>query len=143
MTFIKKQSVGFYFSVIVLILTVAGLAMYLKNASTDYFSNLGKDPIILGCLIAAAVVEIIFIIVSQKGVKMWMDVFPVVISVLIMLGAVMFASSRVNGIASIMTFEKNAQTMADFSSAVTGIALCLAAGIASIIASFFDIIKEA
>ena len=32
MTFIKKQSVGFYFSVIVLILTVVGLAMYLKNA---------------------------------------------------------------------------------------------------------------
>lgn len=143
MTFLKKQSVGFYFSVIVLILSLAGMGMYLKNSATSYFSNLGKDPVILGCLIVAAVLELLFIALSQKGMKQWMDILPVAVSVLLMLGAVLFASSRVNGIASIMTFENNAQTMADLSSAVTGIALCLIAGIVSIIASFFDIVKEA
>lgn len=143
MTFLKKQSIGFYVSAIVLILSLGGLAMYLKNSATSYFSNLGKDPVILACLIAAAVAELLFIVLSQKGLKKWMDILPVMVSVLLMLGAVLFASSRVNGIASIMTFENNAQTMADLSSAVTGIALCLIAGIVSIFASFFDIVKEA
>lgn len=142
MTFLKKQSVGFYFSVIILILSIAGLTMYLKNSETNYFSNLGKDPMILGCLIAAIIAEILFVVLSQKGMKLWMDLLPVLVSILLMMGTVLFASSRVNGIASIMTFENNAQTMADLSSAVTGIALCLVAGLVSLIASFFDIVKE-
>ena len=143
MNFLKKQSVGFYFSVIVVILSLVGMAMYLKNSATAYFSNLGKDPVILACLIVAVIAELLFMILSQKGMKSWMDILPVAVSVLLMLGAVLFASSRVNGIASIMTFENNAQTMADLSSAVTGIGFCLAAGIVSIVASFFDITKEA
>ena len=143
MNFLKKQSVGFYFSVLTVILSLAGLAMYLKNASTNYFSNLGKDPVILACLLVAALAQLVLILLSQKGTKKWMDILPVATSVLLMLGAVLFASSRVNGIASIMTFENNAQTMADLSSAISGIVLCLVAGVVSIIASFFDIVKEA
>lgn len=143
MNFLKKQSAGFYFSAIVLVLTLAGLTMYLKNSATDYFSNLGKDPVILGCLIAAAVAELLWIVLSQKGTKKWMDLLPVAVSVLLFLGGVLFAGSRVNGIASIMTFENNAQTMADLSSAISGIALCLISGVVSIVASFFDITKEA
>lgn len=143
MTFIKKQSVGFYFAVVTVIFAVAGLAMYLKNSSTDYFSNLGKDPVILGCLIAAIIAELVLIVAAQSGVKMWMDILPVAVSMLLMLGTIWFVSSRVNGIASIMTFENNANTMADLSSAITGIVLCLIAGVVSIIASFFDIVKEA
>lgn len=143
MTFIKKQSIGFYFAAATIVLAAAGLAMYFKNCSTDYFSNLGKDPMIIAAFLAAIVAELILAAAEQKGRKIWMDLLPIVSSVLLMLGTIWFLSSRVNGIASIMTFENNANTMADLSSAIVGIALCLIAGIVSIIASFFDIVKEA
>lgn len=142
MTFLKKQSAGFYLTAITVLLAAAGLFMYLKNTATDYFGNLGKDPLILGCLLAAIAAELVLLAAAQCGQKQWLDVLPVAASVLLMLGSIWFVSSRVNGIASIMTFENNAHTMADLSSAITGMGLCLAAGITSIIASFFDIVKE-
>lgn len=142
MTFLKKQSVGFYATALAVLLAAAGLGMYLKNCATDYFRNLGKDPLILGCLVLAIAAQLVLLAAAQRGQKLWMDFLPIAASVLLMLGAIWFVSSRVNGIASIMTFENNANTMADLSSAIAGMALCLAAGIVSIIASFFDITKE-
>ena len=41
MSFLKKQSVGFYFIILTVILAVAGTIAYLINCGTDYFSNLG------------------------------------------------------------------------------------------------------
>ena len=41
MSFLKKQSVGFYFIILAVILAAAGTIAYVINSGTDYFSNLG------------------------------------------------------------------------------------------------------
>ncbi len=41
MSFIKKQSVGFYFAALAVIAAVVANVFYLINCNTAYFSNLG------------------------------------------------------------------------------------------------------
>lgn len=138
----KKLTGGFYLTILSAIAAIVGLTSYLVNCGTDYFMNLGVSPVVAGCVGAAIVIQIVYVIAAQKGQKPWMDILPVVSSVLLVVAVVMFLSVRVNGIASIMTFENNAQTMSDLTSAIVGIACCLAAAVVSIISSFFDIRKD-
>lgn len=49
-----------------------------------------------------------------------------------------FVRLRVNSIATILSFERNAQTMADLSSAIIGMGCTLAAVIMTIISSFSE-----
>ena len=53
-----------------------------------------------------------------------------------------FVRLRVNSIATILSFERNAQTMADLSSAIIGMGCTLAAVIMTIISSFFRTVRE-
>lgn len=138
----KKKSIGLIFTAIAVIAAVVGMVAYFVNCGTTYFTNLGVNPIVAGCGIVAIILEFLFLCVGLKGQPMWADILPVVSAVLFMVTLVMFISVRVNGIASIMTFENNASNMADLSSAIVGIAACLIAVIFSITASFFDITKE-
>lgn len=138
----KNKSAGFFLTALSLLAAVAGLAAYLVNCGTNYFINLGISPAVAGCVGAAIAVQLVYIIAAWKGQKTWMDLLPVVSSVLLIVATVMLVSVRVNGIASIMTFEKNAQTMSDLTSAIVGIAACLIAAVISIISSFFDVTKE-
>ena len=55
MSFIKKQSVGFYFAALAVIAAVVATVFYLINCNTAYFSNLGVNAVIVGCLIVAIV----------------------------------------------------------------------------------------
>ena len=143
MEFIKKQSAGFYITVLTVILAGAGTAFYLINCNTSYFSGLGVDKGLVSYLIIAIVLEIALIVGSQiLGSKAYLDILPVASAILLVVALVTFISLRVNSIAAIMTFENNAQTMADLSSAITGIVLCLLAVLFGIIASFFNIVKE-
>lgn len=143
MEFIKKQSAGFYITVLTVILAVAGVAFYLINCKTAYFSNLGVDKGLVACMILAIVLELSLIVGSQiLGAKIYLDILPVASAVLFVMALVIFISLRVNSIAAIMTFENNAQTMADLSSAITGMVLCLLAAFFGIIASFFNIVKD-
>lgn len=57
-------------------------------------------------------------------------------------GFVFFVRLRVNSIATILSFERNAQTMADLSSAIIGMGCTLAAVIMTIISSFFRTVRE-
>lgn len=143
MDFIKKQSAGFYITVLTVILAVAGVAFYLINCKTAYFRNLGVDKGLVACMILAIVLELALIVGSQiLGAKIYLDILPVASAVLFVVALVIFISLRVNSIAAIMTFENNAQTMADLSSAITGMVLCLLAALFGIIASFFNIVKD-
>lgn len=142
MEFIKKQGAGFYLTAISTVLAVVGLVFYLINCNTAYFSNLGIHPGVLGCLVIAILAEIGMIAGNESmGEKQYFDIMPVIASVSLIVGVVLFISVRVAEMASIMTFENNAQNMADLSSAIFGIGFCLAAYIVSLAASFFSILK--
>ena len=138
----KKQSLGFYMTALSAIAAVVGIIAYLINCGTNYFVNLGVDPMVVGCTVVAVALQVVYIILTQKGNKIWTDVLPVAFTVLLIAATLLFVGARVNGIASIMTFEGNAQTMADLTSAIVGIAGCLIASIISLISSFFDVVKE-
>ena len=73
MSFIKKQSVGFYFAALAVIAAVVATVFYLINCNTAYFSNLGVNAVIVGCLIVAIVLELVYIIGYNKvGVSLVM-----------------------------------------------------------------------
>ena len=134
MNFIKKQAAGFYLMLLALILGTAGIVFYVINCNTAYFSNLGISWGVVGCLVAGVVLEILFV-AGQ-------DILPILAGVLLMAGFVFFVRLRVNSIATILSFERNAQTMADLSSAIIGMGCTLAAVIMTIISSFFRTVRE-
>ena len=141
MNFIKKQAAGFYLMLLALILGTAGIVFYVINCNTAYFSNLGISWGVVGCLVAGVVLEILFVAGQEKSPEMpVLDILPILAGVLLMAGFVFFVRLRVNSIATILSFERNAQTMADLSSAIMG--CTLAAVIMTIISSFFRTVRE-
>ena len=143
MSFLKKQSVGFYFIILTVILAVAGTITYLINCSTDYFSNLGINSEIMACRIIAIILELVMVIgFNTMGQNRLLDLIPVVSGALLMVAFALFVSARVAGIASIMSFERNASTMSDMMSAVVGIILFFLAVLFNIVGSFFKVVKD-
>lgn len=143
MSFIKKQSLGFYFAALAVIAAVVATVFYLINCNTAYFSNLGVNAVIVGCLIVAIVLELVYIIGCNKvGVSFVMDVLPLVCGALMMVAFAQFITARVNNsIATILSFERNAQTMSDLSSAIIGMICCFVAILLNIIGSYFKVVK--
>ena len=140
MSFIKKQSVGFYFAALAVIAAVVATVFYLINCNTAYFSNLGVNAVIVGCLIVAIVLELVYIIGYNK-VGVSLDVLPLVCGALMMVAFAQFITARVNSIATILSFERNAQTMSDLSSAIIGMICCFVAILLNIIGSYFKVVK--
>ncbi len=142
MTFIQKQAQGFYFSLLAIVSAIVGIICYFINCNTAYFSNLGINNFEILYIVVAIVLELIFIIGSElKMSSVIIDILPILISICFVLAVVIFISTRIYGMASILTFEKNAQTMSDLSSAVTGIVFSVIALVLSIMSSFFRVIK--
>lgn len=137
-----KKAIGLYLTSLSAVAAVVCVTAYVFNCGTDYFANLGMDSAVLICAIAAIILEVVYLIVTRKGYKVWSDVLPVLAPVLLIVATLLIVNVRVNGIAAIMTFEGNAQTMADLTSALVSIIAGLIATIAGIIASFFDTVKE-
>jgi hypothetical protein len=143
MGFIKKQGIGFYLTILTIILAAVGLMFYLINCNTAYFSNVGMDRGIVLGVVVALILQAVFIIGSESvGSKYYLDIFPVVSSMLLGFAFIVFVNIRVASIATIMTFENNAQTMADLSSALIGMGCLLMAWIIGMVASFFTVVKE-
>ena len=142
MSFIKKQSVGFYFAALAVIAAVAATVFYLINCNTAYFSNLGVNAVIVGGLVVAILLELVYIIGYNKAdASLVVDVLPVVSGALLMVAFAQFITARVNSIATILSFERNAQTMRDLSSAIVGMICCFVAILFNIIGSFFKVVK--
>ena len=137
-----KKSVGFFMTILSAAAAAVGAVAYFMNCQTNYFINLGVDPVVMGCAVAAIVLQVVYIVMTQKGSQLWTDVLAVLPPVLLIVATITLAGSRISGIASIMTFENNAQNMADLTSAIVGIAACLIAAVIGIAASFFDTVKE-
>ena len=142
MSFIKKQSVGFYFAALAVIAAVVATVFYLINCNTAYFSNLGVNAVIVGGLVVAILLELVYIIGYNKaGASLVVDVLPVVSGALLMVAFAQLITARVNSIATILSFEKNAQTMSDLSSAIVAMICCFVAILFNIIGSFFKVVK--
>ena len=136
MTEKKKMGAGLVLSVITALVTVAGLVLYMMNCKTNYFINSGVNNAVVA---AAAILEIVMIAASMRmGAKPVLDILPVACGVLTAYALIQFISSRIAAIGSIMTFENNAQNMADLKGAIIGMIVCAAALICTIISSFFQ-----
>lgn len=142
MEFIKKQSIGFYTTVLSCIAMIVGIAYYLCNCKTKYFSNLGINKTVVVCGVIAIIGLVAYMILNEMDRSSLISNFlPIVCGVLMMIAVVAFIGSRVYGIASIITFENNAENMADLTNAFTGMIWCVAAVVLQMISSFFNIKK--
>lgn len=143
MSFLNKQAAGFYCAALSALLAIVGLIFYLVNCKTDYFMNVGVSPVVVGCAVVAIAAEALLLLACQKaGESRALDLLAVAPAVLLMVAFVTLVGSRVASIATIMTFENNAQTMADLSSALVGIVCLLLAMLTGIIASFCKVAKN-
>ena len=139
----KKVGAGLVLSVITALVTVLGLVLYMINCKTNYFINSGVNNAVVACLAVAAILEIVMIVASVKmGAKPVLDIIPVVCGVLTAYALIQFLGSRIAAIGSIMTFENNAQNMADLKGAIIGLIVCAVAMICTIISSFFKVVKD-
>lgn len=137
----KQNGIGFYTTGLSFVAGVVALVFYMINAKTDYFANLGVSPMIVGCTVVAVVAELVLLVLSKQEQPIWMDLAAVAAPVLLMVAFINLTGSRVNGIASIMTFENNAQTMSDLTSAIVSMAALLIACLIGIVSSYFNIRK--
>ena len=137
----KQNGIGFYTTGLSFVAGVVALVFYMINAKTDYFANLGVSPVIVGCTVVAVVAELLLLVLSKQNQPIWMDLAAVAAPVLLMVAFINLTGSRVNGIASIMTFENNAQTMSDLTSAIVSMAALLIACLIGIVSSYFNIRK--
>ncbi len=144
MEFMKKQSVGFYLGILTVIISAIAAGLYMGNCNTSYFKSLGVNSTVTLCLVAGLICEAVFICGNEiKGDLMVLDLFAVASAVFLAVGTVTFVSTRVNGLAAIMTFNNNASTMADFKNTIVAFAFCAAAILLSIVTSFFKVVNEA
>ena len=134
----KKTGAGLFTSIITAVLAAAGLFMYFKNAGTAFFANLGKDPVVIGT-VAAAILLLVLWMLLGKASPAWTDILPAAAPVLLMVGLLTLANSRINGIASIMTFTNNAQNMADMQSAIYSMGLLAGAAVFGMLNAFFEV----
>ncbi len=137
----KQNGIGFYTTGLSFVAGVVALVFYMINARTDYFANLGVNPVVVGCTAAAILVQVLLLVLSKQEQPVWLDLAAVAAPVLLMVAFINLTGSRVSGIASIMTFENNAQTMADLSSAIVSMAALLIACVIGIVSSYFNIRK--
>lgn len=139
----KKKSIGgLLWPILSILLTIVSFVFYMINCNTDYFISFGINKVVAACMIGGMVVQILVLVFGWKETKSYLDFMPILSSGLLMAATITFLGSRITEIAFIMTFQKNANTLSDLSSAIIGIACCLIAAIFSIVASFFDVNKE-
>ena len=142
MNYIKKQAAGFYITLLTLLATVVSIISYLVNCKTQYFANLGISGGIIVLLAVAAVLEIAYIAGSGKAdLKKYFELIPIISGMILMIAFVLFLNARVSSIATILSFQKNAQTMADLSSAIVAMAACIIAAILNMTGAFFKVSK--
>lgn len=141
MSFLKKQSAGFYLTALSILVSAVGLAYGIMNGNTDSFRSVGTSSVVIACAAAGIAAQLLYLVLGQKP-SIAADVMPVLAGVTLMVAAAQFISPRVNTIASIMTFTSNAQTMADLSSAVIATAALLIAVVLNIISAFLKVSRE-
>lgn len=99
--FLKKQSAGFWFSIVTFILEVIALCFYIANSLNSYFNDLQAQSVLM--TVIAIVVEAGIIIVSQVlGEKRWLDIGFLLVPVLLAVSLMIFISNRVTAMGIIL-----------------------------------------
>lgn len=137
----KNNGIGFYATGLSFVAGIVALVFYILNTNTNYFANLGVNPAVVGCAAVALVAQLVLLVFSKQPQPAWMDLVAVAAPVLLMIAFVSLTGTRVNGIAAIMTFENNAQTMSDLSSAIISMAAFLIAWLIGVISTYLNIRK--
>lgn len=138
----RKIGKGFILTALTMIVTGVSLFLYLQNCKTDYFANMGVNTAVVFCLACAAVLEALMLALSMKlGENVYLNIIPAFCGGLTAVAAIQFIGSRITGAASIMTFERNAENMADLGNAAAAAAWCVAALLLAMISSFFKVVK--
>ena len=138
----KRAIFGSTMTVITIAAAVAGLVNYITNSNTTYFAGLGKDPVVIGCTAAGIAALVLWLVLGEARAS-WKDILPVAAPACLIVAALTLVNSRINGVAAIMTFENNAQNMADLQSAIVAIAALVASAVLAAFTAFFDVKKEA
>ena len=138
----KRALFGSIMTVITIVAAVVGLINYITNSNTNYFAGLGKDPVVIGCAVLAIAALALWLVLGNPKIT-WTDILPVAAPALLIVAALTLVNSRINGVAAIMTFENNAQNMADLQSAIVAIAALVVAAVLAALNAFFDVKKEA
>ena len=138
----KRALFGSILTVITIVAAVVGLINYITNSNTNYFAGLGKDPVVIGCAVLAIAALALWLVLGNPKIT-WTDILPIAAPALLIVAALTLVNSRINGIAAIMTFENNAQNMADLQSGLVAIAALVAAAVLAALNAFFDVKKEA
>ena len=137
----KRALFGTIVNLLAVVAAIYGLVKYFTNAGTNYFKNLGTNPLVIGAVVLAVAAILIWCFLGEEKTT-WKDILPIAAPALLMFALLTLANSRINGIAAIMTFENNAQNMADMQSAISGMMAMAAAVGVSWLAAFFDITSE-
>ena len=138
----KRAIFGSIMTVITIVAAVVGLVNYITNSNTTYFAGLGKDPVVIGCTVLGIAALARWLVLGEPKAA-WKDILPVAAPACLIVAALTLVNSRINGVAAIMTFENNAQNMADLQSAIIAIAALVAAAVLAAFTAFFDVKKEA
>lgn len=136
----KRAIFGTIVNILAAAAGVVGIVYYIINANTTYFSGLGINPVVIGC-VAAGIVAVLFWCFAGEPKKTWKDILPIIAPALFICGMLTLVNSRVNGIAAIMTFENNAQNMAYLQSCFVALGAMAAAAVLSCIAAFCNVKK--
>lgn len=145
---LKNLSLGFYVGVLAFIVEVVALVFYFINQGTVTFGNLPLNMVtVVGGVIALAIQLLILVLgqlraSNKTGVGVLLDLVYVVEAVLIVWGATVFFADRINLFSSVMTFNRNAQSLADMNSALYGIGAMFAAAVLVILSSFMRVSKN-
>ena len=138
----------FYVGVLAFIVEVVALVFYFINQGTVTFGNLPLNMVtVVGGVIALAIQLLILVLgqlraSNKTGVGVLLDLAYVAEAVLIVWGATVFFADRINLFSSVMTFNRNAQSLADMNSALYGIGAMFAAAVLVILSSFMRVSKN-
>lgn len=138
----KRALFGTIVNLLAVFAAIYGLVKYFTNAGTNYFKNLGKNPLVIGAVVLAVAAILIWCFLGEEKTT-WKDILPIAAPALLMFALLTLANSRINGIAAIMTFENNAANMADLQSALDALASLAFAAVFACLASFFNVKKKA
>ncbi|MBQ1492903.1 MAG: hypothetical protein IIZ39_13165 [Blautia sp.] len=138
----KRGVLGTFLTLLSIVAGGVGLAFYVTNTNTTYFSGLGRNTVVIGT-VAAAIVALLLWCLFGGATTSIKDLLPIAAPALFMVGFLTLLNSRVNGIAAIMTFENNEQNMADLNSALIALGALAIAAVLACLAAFCDVKKKA
>lgn len=147
MEFLKKQSIGFYTSVIVVVLTIVSAVLFRSNATNGYYNDPNSTVILLAAV--GVILVIVSIALAQAAdtnpvLDTILALVRVLIPVAIMAAGMVFVTGRVYSYGIIFGSDLEAGNEAAHSAAVESIVamgFCAGSAVLAAITAFFSIKK--